>query len=244
MRSPMRSAVSLYQFMPYGAPDLIESRRRHLSHALALASAMAVALYALVTGIAALIPSAPERAMQSTIVFPREWVEIERHQAAAAAQPPVRSRPQVSEHAAVTPVRDELAPAPEKIETGAQPILDDAPIGTVAPGPIATTDAPAEILPGRTEWVYVEEFPRPLRQVKPDYPELPQRAGVEGTVGVYVMVGKDGRVMRAELDEKQQVPMLNEAALAAARQWVFTPGLANGHPVVCWTRIPFRFRLN
>jgi TonB family protein len=239
----MRSAVSLYEFMPYGAPDLIESRRRHLSHALALASAISVVLYALMTGIAAMIPSAPERAMQTTVVFPREWVEIERHQAVAARQP-VRSRSLASEHAAVTPVRDDLAPAPQKIETGTEPIIDDAPIGTVPPGPIATTDAPPEVLPGRTVWVYVEELPRPVHQVKPEYPELPQRAGVEGTVGVYVMVGKDGRVIQAELDEKQQVPMLNEAALAAARQWVFTPGLANGHPVVCWTRIPFRFRLN
>jgi protein TonB len=239
----MRSAVSLYQFMPYGAPDLIESRRRHLSHALALASAMAVALYALMTGIAAMIPSAPERTMQSTIVFPHEWVEIERHEAAPAALQPIRSRSRVSEHAAVTPVRDELAVL-ERIENANESLIDETPIGTVPPGSIATTDTPPEILPGRTVWVYVEELPRPIRQVKPDYPELPQRAGVEGTVGVYVMVGKDGRVMRAELDEKQQVPMLNEAALAAARQWVFTPGLANGHPVVCWTRIPFRFRLN
>lgn len=38
--------------------------------------------------------------------------------------------------------------------------------------------------------------------------------------------------------------MLNESALAAARHWVFTPGLANGQPVACWTAIPFHFRLN
>jgi protein TonB len=239
----MRSAVSLYQFMPYGAPDLIESRRRHLSHALALASAIAVALYALITGIAALIPAAPQREMKVTSVFPHEWIEIERHKA-VEARPYVRHRPPVSEHAAVTPVRDELAPTPQKIETGTQPVIDDAPTGLVPPGSIATTETGTEVLPPRTQWVYVEELPRPLKQVRPEYPDLPQRAGVEGTVAVYVMVGKDGRVLRAELDEKQQVPMLNEAALAAARQWVFAPGLANGHPVVCWTRIPFRFRLN
>jgi hypothetical protein len=29
----------------------------------------------------------------------------------------------------------------------------------------------------------------------------------------------------------------------AARQWVFTPGLANGKPVACWISIPFRFGL-
>lgn len=239
----MRSAVSLYQFMPYGAPDLIESRRRHLSHALALASAMAAALYALITGVAALIPPAPARPVQTTIVFPREWVEIQRHQTEAVRQP-VRPRSEVSRHAAVLPVRDDLAPVPEKIETGTTPFVDDVPIGPVTPGQITTTETPTEIPPGRTQWVYVEEVPQAVRKVKPEYPELAQRAGVEGTVAVYVMVGKDGRVLSVELDGKEQVPMLNEAALAAARQWVFTPGLANGHPVVCWTRIPFRFRLN
>jgi len=240
----MRSAVSLYQFMPYGAPDLIESRRRHLSHALTLASAAAVALYALITGIAALIPAAPQREMKVTSVFPEEWVEIQPLQPKTARPQAARPPSQVSEHAAVTPVRDELAPTPQKIETGTQPVIDDAPTGLVPPGSIATTETGTEVLPPRTQWVYVEELPRPLKQVRPEYPDLPQRAGVEGTVAVYVMVGKDGRVLRAELDEKQQVPMLNEAALAAARQWVFAPGLANGHPVVCWTRIPFRFRLN
>ena len=51
-------------------------------------------------------------------------------------------------------------------------------------------------------------------------------------------------MLDAVLAEKFQVPMLNEAALAAARQWVFTPGLANGRPVACWSAIPFRFRLH
>jgi len=238
----MRTAVSLYEFMPYGAPDLIESRRRHLSHALALASVMAVALYALVTAIAVLTPRAPERPIEITSVFPHEWVAIQPQQAVSVRQQVARSRPQVSEHAAVQPVRDELAPPPEEIGTG--PVVDDAPIGAVPQVSLGTTSAITEELPDRTVWVYVEELPRPIHPVKPEYPEFPQRAGIEGTVGVYVLVGKDGRVVRTELDENQQVPMLNEAALAAARQWVFTPGLANGHPVACWTRIPFRFRLH
>lgn len=239
----MRSAVSLYEFMPYGAPDLIESRRRHLSHALALASAAAIALYALIIGIAALIPSAPQQEIQVTSVFPKEWTVREWRPKPAQ---PHAARPQspVSEHAKVEPVSDDLAPKPQTIETGAQPAGSDEPIGPVPPGSMPATETGTEPLPSRTQWVYVEELPRPLKQVTPEYPELPQRAGVEGTVAVYVMVGTDGRVMRTELDEKQQVPMLNEAALAAAREWVFAPGLANGHPVVCWTRIPFRFRLN
>ena len=65
---------------------------------------------------------------------------------------------------------------------------------------------------------------------------------------VRVMTGRDkgktGRVLDARLDAKRQVLLLNEAALAGARQWVFTPALANGHPVAVWTAIPFHFRLH
>src|SRR5215471_16341971 len=156
----MRSAVSLYEFMPYGAPDLIESRRRHLSRALTFASAAAVALYALITAIAALIPAAPARETQVISVYPRDLVEI-RPQQARAVQPQVaRSRARVSEHAAVQPVRDDLAPAPQKIETGTSPAIDDVPTAVVPPGPIPTTETGTEVLPERTQWVYVEELPR------------------------------------------------------------------------------------
>ncbi|MGH7729653.1 MAG: energy transducer TonB, partial [Candidatus Eiseniibacteriota bacterium] len=92
--------------------------------------------------------------------------------------------------------------------------------------------------------VYVEREPEAITEVKPEYPRIAQEAGVEGRVTVHVLVGKDGRVLDAVLAAKIQVPMLNEAALAAARRWVFTPGFANAHPVACWTAIPFHFRLH
>ena len=60
---------------------------------------------------------------------------------------------------------------------------------------------------------------------------------------VHVLIGTDGRVREERVEPKIHVPMLDEAALDAARQRVFTPGLAQGHPVACWTAIPFRFRL-
>ena len=83
-----------------------------------------------------------------------------------------------------------------------------------------------------------------VKRVVPEYPRFAKEAGVEGLVMVKVLVGKDGRVLDARLVEKFQVPMLNAAALEAARQWVFTPGLVTGRPVACWTAIPFRFRLH
>jgi len=241
----MRTAVPLHEFMPYGAPDLIESRRRHMSHALMLASAMALALYALTIGLAAFLPARQIETipiMPSVILDRWEYVEPARPMTPHPSTVPPASA--VEDPAAVIPVPDELAPPEDRTSP-----VTESPVGSGPTGAATTSDAVGPVpisegLPSRTEWVYVEELPRPIKQVKPEYPDLAQHAGVEGSVMVYAMVGKDGRVLAVELSEKVQVPMLNEAALAAARQWVFTPGLANGKPVVCWTAIPFRFRLN
>jgi protein TonB len=81
-------------------------------------------------------------------------------------------------------------------------------------------------------------------EFKPDYPDLAREAGVEGLVVVHALIGKDGRVLRVELDPKKNVLMLNAAALEAAMKWKFTPALANGHPVVVWYAIPFKFVLH
>src|SRR5262249_25988292 len=108
----------------------------------------------------------------------------------------------------------------------------------------AITPPAEEPLPPPGTHVWAEQYPEAITQITPTYPEIARQAGVEGLVIVNVLVGKTGRVLDARLDEKRHVPMLNEAALAAARQWVFTPALANGRPVAVWTGIPFKFRLN
>jgi len=40
------------------------------------------------------------------------------------------------------------------------------------------------------------------------------------------------------IDEEHSILMLNEAAIQAARQWVFTPALTNDHPVAVWVAVP------
>ena len=135
------------------------------------------------------------------------------------------------------PPTDVLAPTPAVATAPGTP-------GAIGPSDGANPAHGEDVLPSLDAPVYVEELPAVVKEVKPVYPQFARDAGVEGLVLVKVLVGKDGRVLDARLSEKDQVPMLNEAALDAARQWRFTPGLANGRPVVCWTAIPFRFRLH
>jgi periplasmic protein TonB len=95
-------------------------------------------------------------------------------------------------------------------------------------------------LPG--EFVAFEEKPILIDLPAPVYPEMARNAEVEGTVQILVLVGKDGRVKDARAGE--ELPMLREAALAAARQAVFRPALQQHRPVEVWVQMPMRFSLH
>lgn len=99
-----------------------------------------------------------------------------------------------------------------------------------------------EVLPSPDEFVPVEEQPVLVEMKPPDYPSLAREAGIEGTVIVRVLVGKDGKVKDAILGKGVNA-VLDEAALAAARHYVFKPAIQNKNPVAVWVAIPFRFSL-
>lgn len=63
--------------------------------------------------------------------------------------------------------------------------------------------------------------PRLLRDVKPAYPEEARLAKVNGIVQLEATIGTDGRVTDARV--LRSVPMLDQAALDAVRQWEFAP---------------------
>ena len=95
--------------------------------------------------------------------------------------------------------------------------------------------------PSPDEFVAVEELPVLISMPTPLYPELARSAQMEGTVSVRALIGKDGRVKDAFVTEG--VTLLNESALAAARQAVFKPALQQHRPVEVWVQIPIRFRI-
>jgi protein TonB len=242
----MKHAVTLYEFMPYGAPEIIESRQRHMSRALVITSATALACYALVGGLASLIhvtPSEPHRMVFDAVgdVLPPPLVPMP---PPAPAAPVTHPAPLASALAPPIPVPDAVAPPIELTTPVSGPTAGNGPLSASGPSDVGPAATAAEALPSPDAPVYVEELPMVVKRVVPEYPRFAKEAGVEGLVMVKVLVGKDGRVLDARLVEKFQVPMLNAAALEAARQWVFTPGLVTGRPVACWTAIPFRFRLH
>jgi len=92
------------------------------------------------------------------------------------------------------------------------------------------------------DFVPYEKEPTVVKKVEPKYPDLALRAGLEGNVFVKVWVDKEGKVRKVVL-LKSDAPIFEEAAIGAAKQWVFTPAVMQKGPVSVWVSIPFRFRL-
>ena len=92
------------------------------------------------------------------------------------------------------------------------------------------------------DFVPYEKEPTVVKRVEPKYPDLALRAGLEGNVFVKVWVDKEGKVRKVVL-LKSDAPIFEDAAISAAKQWVFTPAVMQKGPVSVWVSIPFRFRL-
>ncbi len=83
--------------------------------------------------------------------------------------------------------------------------------------------------------------PAKVKQVNPIYPDVAQRARIEGTVIIDAVIGVDGQVKETRV--LRSIPLLDQAALDAVRQWVFTPTLLNGVPVPVLMTVTVTFKL-
>jgi len=83
--------------------------------------------------------------------------------------------------------------------------------------------------------------PKKIKDARPIYPEDARAAGVQGIVIVEAVIGKDGKVETATV--LRGIPMLDQAALDAVRQWEFTPTFVNGAPVSVIVTMTVNFTL-
>jgi TonB family protein len=90
-------------------------------------------------------------------------------------------------------------------------------------------------------WVLVEKEPALVKSVAPVYPELALKAGMEGKVYVKIWVDKEGKPRQVEFLKGEDI--FKEAALAAAKELLFTPAYMNNGPVSVWVCMPFTFKL-
>src|SRR5205085_6135924 len=71
--------------------------------------------------------------------------------------------------------------------------------------------------------------PKKLKNVPPVYPPIAQQAHVQGVGILEATISPQGKV--SDVKVLRSVPLLDEAAKEAVRQWVYSPTLLNGVPV-------------
>jgi protein TonB len=83
--------------------------------------------------------------------------------------------------------------------------------------------------------------PAKTKHVPPMYPQIARANGVQGTVILEAVISETGRVRDVRV--LRSIPLLDNAAIDAVRQWQFTPTLLNGHPVPIVMTVTVSFEL-
>ncbi len=76
------------------------------------------------------------------------------------------------------------------------------------------------------------------------YPEMAQRAGIEGMVRVKALIGKTGLVEEVVVTRDPSNNILSEPVVRAIRQVKFRPAKQRNKPVKFWYAFSFRFKFN
>lgn len=162
---------------------------------------------------------------------------------------------QVASKAVVSPVSDVPLNPPDKvipeidrppqINLGSTPggvgvlppgVATDVMSGVVPP-PIPKPQPPALVRPGGNV-----RPPDRVVNVRPEYPPIAISARVQGSVIIEAIIGTDGQVRDARV--LRSIPLLDDAALKAVRQWRYTPTLLNGIPVSVIMTVTVTFTLD
>ena len=188
----------------------------------------------------------------ATDVLPKPWLKMETPiiQLVPPSPPrppklrPVDPKPMVNRDAAPIAAPAGVTPEKPRVETGwedAQPgpeVIDglfDPKVIVVAPPPVvAKPPEPVRVGSGIRQ-------PQRVRHVQPVYPPIAQSARISGIVIIEATIGEDGQVINARI--LRSVPLLDQAAIEAVRQWQYTPTLLNGVPVPVIMSVTVQFTL-
>jgi len=83
--------------------------------------------------------------------------------------------------------------------------------------------------------------PQRIVNVTPAYPAIARSAHVEGVVIIEATIDEHGNVIRAQV--LRSIPLLDDAALQAVRQWKFSPTTLNGIAVPIVMTVTVNFTL-
>jgi TonB family protein len=133
------------------------------------------------------------------------------------------------------PVIREVAFAMEEID------VPDPEFGAVEIGPELKAETGGEGNPtGRLPY----RRPELMMLVPPVYPKDAEKKGIEGTVGLRVLVTKKGTVDKVEVETSSGHDQMDQAAIKAARKTRFRPAVKDGQRVAMWINYPIQFALS
>lgn len=150
--------------------------------------------------------------------------------------------PTTTTFTAPTTVEEEIKD--EGIDLGVEGGVAGGVEGGVAGGVIGGVVGGLPDAPPPTEPVRVGgniKEPKKLKEVKPVYPAIARSARVQGLVILECTISPQGKVQDVRV--LRSLPLLDQAAMEAVRQWVYTPTLLNGVPVPVIMTVTVNFTL-
>ena len=149
------------------------------------------------------------------------------------APPPVKKIPPPPEPQPALPEPvpvNEPAPAP------------NAPV-VVATPPVPVTESATAVPTNSLRVEMPSSNAQYLQNPKPSYPAISKRLGEQGKVMVRVLIGVDGKALRAEISQSSGYERLDQAALNTVLAWRYVPGKRGGVPEAMWFSVPINFIL-
>lgn len=216
-------------------------RRDKLALGLLVLALHGAAAYWLSQAPTAELPVVPPQIPPMTIEFAAPAPPVVEPPPPAPAPPVVEPPPPVVDELAAKPkpkpkplpkpvVKQAPKPQPKPVE--APP---PAPAPVAAPAPPAPP-APAPVTPASANAAY-------LKNPAPEYPQMAQRRGWEGTVLLRVEVLPSGKPGQIQLQKSSGRDALDAAALAAVKRWSFVPAKQGDVPQAGWVSVPIDFKL-
>ena len=78
----------------------------------------------------------------------------------------------------------------------------------------------------------------------PKYPPQAVRQRQQGKVLLKVLVGFDGKPEEMTVEKSSGSRLLDQAAIAAVKTWMFNPGQKGGKPAAGYALVPIDFNLS
>lgn len=189
-------------------------------------------------------PIEPPRPLPMTVELTRPPVPLPE-----ARRPPPAAVPPKPQAAPPRPLQQQRRAVPPRTPVPAppQPVQSQAPQpapGAAAPAQPAAAAPPAPAVPAEPvrETAPVGDAAY-LHNPAPDYPPIAQDQGWEGHVLLRVHVLANGTPDSVEVKTSSGRRLLDDAALAAVRRWVFVPAKRGDTAVDGWVNVPIDFKL-